>query len=156
VKKFLWPRSALISTLVVVWIPLKPNPTVSWWLLIFVGWPRRTPFSGAEKPPIAFIGELKKQVRRGLILRGEGQSAISDRAGVAHGHLKSQRNITSTGKEIGPWGPPLDAKAGGLRSRAYPAAGTDLKSSGLVRSLLFWPGQKGTSPDPAFQADVEA
>jgi hypothetical protein len=43
------------------------------------------PLSGAKKPPIAFIGELEKQIRVGLVLRGEGQSAISDRAGVAHG-----------------------------------------------------------------------
>jgi hypothetical protein len=56
-----------------------------WRLLIFAVWPGRKPFSGAENPPIAFICELKKQVRRGLILLGEGQSAISDRAGVAHG-----------------------------------------------------------------------
>ena len=47
-------------------------------------------FSGAKKPAIAFICKLKKQVRLGLVLFGEGQSAISDRAGVAH--LKSQRN----------------------------------------------------------------
>ena len=36
-------------------------------------------------PPITFICELEKQVRRGLVLLGEGQSAISDRAGAAHG-----------------------------------------------------------------------
>jgi hypothetical protein len=65
-----------------------------WRLLIFAGWPRRTPFSGAENSPIAFICELKKQVRIGLVLLGKGQSAISDRAGGAHGHLKSQRNRT--------------------------------------------------------------
>jgi hypothetical protein len=82
-----------ISTSVIVWVPLKPRLGVSL-LLNFVEWPRRTPFSRAEKPPIAFICELKKQISNGLVLRGEGQSAISDRAGVAHGHLKSQRNIT--------------------------------------------------------------
>ena len=49
-----------------------------WRLLIFAGWPGRKPFSGAEKPPIAFIGELKKQGRLDLVLFGEGQSAISD------------------------------------------------------------------------------
>ena len=70
-----------------LWVPLKPPPRVScfWRLLFSEGWPRRTPFSRAENPPIAFICKLKKQVRRGLVLRGEGQSAISDRAGVAHG-----------------------------------------------------------------------
>ena len=71
----------------IVWFPLKPQPRVScfWRLLIFAVWPGRKPFGRAENPPIAFICELKKQVRRGLVLRGEGQSAISDRAGVAHG-----------------------------------------------------------------------
>ena len=69
------------------WVPLKPELGVScsWRLLIFAGWPRRTPFSRAENPPIAFIRELKKQVRNGLVLLGEGQSAISKCAGVAHG-----------------------------------------------------------------------
>ena len=38
-----------------------------------------------RRPPTAFIWELKKQVRLGLVLFGEGQSAISDRARVAHG-----------------------------------------------------------------------
>ena len=38
-----------------------------------------------RNPPITFICELKKQIRRGLVLLGEGQSAISDRAGAAHG-----------------------------------------------------------------------
>ena len=66
-----------------LWVPLKPHASF-WRLLIFAGWPCRTPFSRAENPPIAFIRELKKQVRIGLVLRGEGQSAISDRAGAAH------------------------------------------------------------------------
>jgi len=57
-----------------------------WWRLIFEGWPRRKPFSRAEKPPIAFIRELKKQVRVGPNPAGEGQFAISDRAKVAHGN----------------------------------------------------------------------
>ena len=85
------------STSVIVWVPLNPRLGVScfWRLLIFAEWPRRTPFSGAEKPPIAFICELKKQVRNGLLLRGEGQSAISDRAGVAHG--LSNPNATKRG-----------------------------------------------------------
>jgi hypothetical protein len=41
-------------------VPLKPYLGVScfWGLHILVGWPRRNPFSGAEKPPIAFICEL--------------------------------------------------------------------------------------------------
>jgi hypothetical protein len=46
-------------------------------------------------PPIAFICELREQVRRGLILLGEGQSAISDHAGVAHGI--SNPNATERG-----------------------------------------------------------
>jgi hypothetical protein len=57
--------------------------------------PRRTPLSRAENPPIAFICELKKQVRIGLVLLGEGQSAISDRAGAAHG--TSNPNATERG-----------------------------------------------------------
>jgi hypothetical protein len=44
----------------------------------------RQPFGGAEKPPLTFIRELMQQVRLGLVLLGEGQSAISDGAGVAH------------------------------------------------------------------------
>src|SRR5207344_3425618 len=64
-------------------------------LLIFAGWPGRTPFSRTENPPIAFIRELKKQVRIGLVLRGEGQSTISDRAGAAHGI--SNPNATERG-----------------------------------------------------------
>ena len=40
--------------------------------------------SRAENPPVAFICELKKQVRVGLVPRGEGQSAIPGRADVAH------------------------------------------------------------------------
>ena len=84
-----WPPNAggSVSTLVIEWVPLKPELGVScfWWLLIFAGWPRRTPFGGAENPPITFIRELKKEVRRSFALLGEGQSAISDRAGDAHG-----------------------------------------------------------------------
>ena len=38
-----------------------------------------------RNPPITFICELKKQIRRSFVLLGEGQSAISDRAGDAHG-----------------------------------------------------------------------
>jgi hypothetical protein len=70
---------------------MGPTQTGPWRLLLlvaahFCGTGRgRTPFSGAEKPPIAFICELKKQVRRGVVLPGEGQSAILDRSTVAHG-----------------------------------------------------------------------
>ena len=73
--------------MVIKWIPLKLELGVScfWRLLIFTGWPRRTPFGGAENPPITFICEFKKQIRRSFVLLGEGQSAISDRAGDAHG-----------------------------------------------------------------------
>ena len=75
------------STLVIVWVPVKPPTRVScfWRLLIFARWPGRTPFGGAENSPIAFICELKKQVGRGLVLLSQGQSAISDRSRVAHG-----------------------------------------------------------------------
>ena len=68
-------------------LPLKPELGISrlWRRLILAGWPRRKPSSGAENPPVAFICELKKQVRDGLVLLGEGQSAISDRAGVPRG-----------------------------------------------------------------------
>jgi hypothetical protein len=55
-----------------------------WRLLIFEGWPDRKPFCGAEKPPITVIPELMQQVRFGVVLLGEGQSAISDGAVVAH------------------------------------------------------------------------
>jgi hypothetical protein len=66
-----------------------------WRLLILEGWPGRKPFGGAEKPPITFIRELMQQVRLGVVLLGEGQSAISDGAGVAHG-ISLQRNRTGT------------------------------------------------------------
>ena len=48
------------------------------------GWPGRKPLSRAENAPVAFIRELKKQVRVSLVPRGEGQSAIPGRADVAH------------------------------------------------------------------------
>ncbi len=93
------------STLVIVWVPHPPFLGVScfWRLFIFAKWPGRTPFSGAEKPLIAFICELKKQVRRGLVLLGEGQFAISDRSGVAHGisNPTQQKDDSSTGKRFG-------------------------------------------------------
>jgi len=80
----------------IVRVPLKPHLGVSciWRLLNFALWPGRKPFGGAENSPIGFICELKKQVRLCPVLFGEGQSAISDRAGVAHGHLKSRHNRT--------------------------------------------------------------
>ena len=85
----------------IVMVPLKPYLGVScfWELHILVGWPRRNPFSGAEKPPIAFICELEKQVRRGVVLLGEGQSAISDCAKTAHGN--SNPNATRAGSSTG-------------------------------------------------------
>jgi hypothetical protein len=86
-------RAALVcdrfSTSVIVWVPLKPHLGVSCIWRLLAEWPRRTPFSRAEKPPIAFICELQKQVRIGLVLRDEGQSAISDATGVAHETLIS-------------------------------------------------------------------
>jgi hypothetical protein len=78
-------------------LSLKPELGISrlWRLLIFARWPRRSPLGRAENPPITFIGELKKQVRNCLVLLGEGQSAISDRAGVprqfTHGRTLPRR-----------------------------------------------------------------
>jgi hypothetical protein len=69
------------------WVSLKPKLGVTcfWRLLILVGWPGRKPLSRAENPAVAFIRELKKQVRVGLLPRGEGQSAIPGRADAVHG-----------------------------------------------------------------------
>src|ERR1700738_9261 len=64
-----------------------------WGLLISDRWPDRKPFGGAEKPAITFIRELMQQVRLGVVLLGEGQSAVSDGAGVAHG-ISLLRNRT--------------------------------------------------------------
>jgi hypothetical protein len=71
----------------IVGVPLKPHLGVSciWRLLNFAVWPGRKPFGGAENSPIGFICEPKKQVRLCPVLFGEGQSAISDRARIAHG-----------------------------------------------------------------------
>jgi hypothetical protein len=66
-------------------LKLELGVSRSWWLLIFARWPRRSPLGRAENPAIAFIGGLKKQVRNCLVLLGEGQSTISDRAGVLRG-----------------------------------------------------------------------
>jgi hypothetical protein len=46
-------------------LPLKPELGVScfWRLLVFADRQRQTPFSRAEIPPIAFVGEIKKQIR---------------------------------------------------------------------------------------------
>ena len=72
-------------------MPHKPRLGVScfWRLLVFAVWPGGKPFRGAEKPPIAFICQLKKQVRVGLVRCCEGEPAISERAGVGDGHLTS-------------------------------------------------------------------
>src|SRR5215471_17968934 len=87
-------RRDRFSTFVIEWVPLKPELGVScsWRLLIFAGWPRRTPFNRAENPLIAFICEPKKQVCNGLVLLGEGQFAIIEVRGRCSWHLKSQRN----------------------------------------------------------------
>jgi hypothetical protein len=68
--------------------PRRLDPFCLSRLLICAELRPRTPFSSAEKPPIAFACELKKQVRLGLVVFGECQPAISDRTSVAHGHLK--------------------------------------------------------------------
>jgi hypothetical protein len=49
--------------------------------------------SRAENPPIAFVCELKKQIRNGLVLLGEGQFAISDRADAAQAISNATRII---------------------------------------------------------------
>ena len=59
--------------------------------------------SRAENPPIAFICELKKQVRIGLVLLGEGQSAISDRAGAAHAISNANATRIIGHGEAGPY-----------------------------------------------------
>ena len=64
-------------------LPIKLGFCI-WWLLIFAGWSARKPFSSAENAAVAFICELEKQICLGLVLLGEGQSAISNRARVAH------------------------------------------------------------------------
>jgi hypothetical protein len=74
----------------IVPVPIKPYPHLGLFrflrLLIFaVKLVRKKPFRGAENSPIAFICDLKKQVRVGLVVLGQGKSAISDRAGVSHG-----------------------------------------------------------------------
>jgi len=58
-----------------------------------------------ENPPIAFICELKKQVRVGLVPRGEGQSAIPDCADAVHG--ASNPNAAERGFKIWFGTPPL-------------------------------------------------
>jgi hypothetical protein len=96
----LWDR---FSTSVIGWVPLKPRLDVFcfWRLLIFAEWPRRTPFSGAEKSPIAFICELKKQVHFGLVVLGERKLAISDRAGVARVSNPQRNRDSSIEKRFG-------------------------------------------------------
>jgi hypothetical protein len=42
------------------------------------------PFGGAENPPITFICELKKQVRRSFVLLGEGQCALKYQTPAAY------------------------------------------------------------------------
>ena len=66
-------------------LPLKPEPGIScfWRLLIFAEWQPRTPFGRAENPLITFIGEPEKQIRVRPDSGGKGQSAISNRAGLA-------------------------------------------------------------------------
>ena len=66
------------------------------------GWPGRKPMSRAENPPVAFIRELNKQVRVGLVPCGEGQSAIPGCADVAHGISLS----TLSNKDLVPVGLP--------------------------------------------------
>jgi len=45
-------------------------------------------------------------------------------------------------------------KGAGLRSRAHPLERI-WSSAGWQGELLFWPGQKGARPEPAYQTDVE-
>jgi hypothetical protein len=88
------------STLVIQWAPLIPSICSCFsWLIIFEGWPRRKPFSGAEKPPIAFICELEKQIRVGPFLRGEGKFTVSDRAN-AHGNSNTNATRAGSGEQL--------------------------------------------------------
>jgi hypothetical protein len=89
--------------------------------------------SGAEKSPIAFICELKKQVRFGLVVLGERKPAISNGAGVAH-VSNPQRNIMgiqAQEKDLVPRSAAGRARGAGLLSRVQPA-GADLKPAGLT------------------------
>jgi hypothetical protein len=107
-----------VSRSVIVWIPLKPHLGVSCIWRLLAEWPRRTPLSRAEKPLIAFICELKKEVRIGLVRRDEGQPAISDRAGVAHGISNPQLFLD----------PRRPRSARALRSRAFYRARQEFQS----------------------------
>jgi len=57
-----------------------------------------------REAPDRFICELRSRFRRGLVLLGEGQFAISDRSGVAHGisNPTQQKDDSSTGKRFVP------------------------------------------------------
>jgi hypothetical protein len=89
---------------------MAPNQAVPWRLQHLVaahlaGWPGRKPFRGAENPPIAFVGEQAKQVRGGLVLLGEGQPAISNRARAALdiSNPNATELRSSAGEKIGSW-----------------------------------------------------
>jgi hypothetical protein len=53
-----------------------------------------------REAPDRIIGELKKHVRIGPDLRGEGQSPISDRAGAAQWHLSLRKKTSSQVPEL--------------------------------------------------------
>ena len=116
-----------------VWVPLKPHLGVSciWRLLNFAVWPGRKPFGGAENSSIGFICELKKQVRLCPVLFGEGQSAISDRARIAHGasQIPTPAHTAGTGLKPAAYGLnahlELQVLNGGARNRRRPCGGGD-------------------------------
>ena len=117
----------------IVRVPLKPHLGVSciWRLLNFAVWPGRKPFGGAENSPIGFICELKKQVRLCPVLFGEGQSAISDRARIAHGasQIPTPAHTAGTGLKPAAYGLnahlELQVLNGGARNRRRPCGGGD-------------------------------
>jgi hypothetical protein len=117
----------------IVRVPLKPHLGVSciWRLLNFAVWPGRKPFGGAENSSIGFICELKKQVRLCPVLFGEGQSAISDRARIAHGasQIPTPAHTAGTGLKPAAYGLnahlELQVLNGGARNRRRPCGGGD-------------------------------
>jgi len=100
--------------------------------------------SRAENPPVAFIRELNKQVRVGLVPCGEGQSAIPGCADVAHGISLS----TLSNKDLVPVGLPdstfkrmqVDARARWLNT-GEPHLGFALRT-GRAPKCNRWNGER--------------
>lgn len=105
---------------------------------------------GAEKPPIAFICELKKQVRNGLLLRGEGQSAVSDRAGAAHGTHHAGRPDSFSAA-----GPALEPAAGTLTG-GLPRVSQPGNVQRLTGPKIDWNSNSSAPVFPAYSRPAEA